>query len=93
MSDISNDWQESASAGGLLNRGFQRQIDLDLRSLARRAVQLDPAAQILYCVFDDRKSQSGTAGLLRVALIHAIKTLKDAFLMLRRDTDARVPYP
>ena len=26
-----------ASAGGLLNRGFQRQIDLDLRSLARRA--------------------------------------------------------
>ena len=41
-------------------------------------------------MLDDRKSQSGTAGLLRVALIHAVKTLKDAFLMLRRDADARI---
>lgn len=42
------------------------------------------------CVLYDRESQTGAAGLFGVALVYAVKALKDVGMVLRWDADTGV---
>ena len=53
-------------------------------------MKLDCTVMVLHGVLDDGQAQSGTAGGLGVALVHAVEALEDAALVLRGDADAVV---
>ena len=62
------------------------------RPLANCAIQFDASAMIGYGMFGDGKPKPGSASLFGMALIHPIKALKDARLMLGRDANARIAH-
>ena len=71
---------------------FQRQAEGKGGALPLTAVQRDGAVVISHGVLDDGQAQSGTAGGLGVALVHAVEALEDAALVLRRDTDTGIGH-
>ena len=55
-------------------------------------VDLNLAVMILHSVLDDGQTKAGTTGLLGMALIHPIETLKHLVLMFGRDTNTGIPH-
>ena len=57
-------------------------------SITDFAANIDFAVMILHGVLDDGQTKAGAAGLLGVALVHTIETLKYFVLMFRSNADA-----
>ena len=62
----------------------------DRCSLSGSAFQLDLRFVVSNCVFNDGKSQAGTAGGFGVAFIYPVEPLKDPVFMLGRNTNAGI---
>ena len=60
-------------------------------SLVQFTFHSDLAMMILHGVLHDRQSKAGAAGLLGMALIHTIKTLKHLVLMFGCNPDTTPP--
>lgn len=72
--------------------GRLRESHFDARALARGRVHRDFRRVQDGGVLDDREPQTGTPGLSRMGLIHPVKSLKHALLILVRNPDTRVGH-
>ena len=73
-------------------RKIALKLNRDRCSLPRDAFQMNLRIVICRCVLDDAKSQSGTSGLLGVALIYPVKPFKDPIPMLFGNTNSGILY-
>ena len=71
---------------------FFRKPQSNASPLAERTFQLNLRMMQRRTMLDNRKPQSGAAGHLAVAFIHAVEPLKHALLIRRRDTDAGIRH-
>ena len=71
---------------------FFRKPQSNASPLAEYTLQLNLRTMQRRTMLDNRKPQSGAAGHLAVALIHAVEPLKHALLVRRRDTDAGIRH-
>ena len=71
---------------------FFRKPQSNASPLAERTLQLNLRMMQRRTMLDNRKPQSGAAGHLAVAFIHAVEPLKHALLIRRRDTDAGIRH-
>ena len=81
----------SGPIGGAVGPAYlQRQVERERAALARRAAQLDLAAEQVGKLAADRQAQAGAAVLAAGAGVGLLEGLEDDLLLLGRDADAGV---